>query len=194
VTRDWAPNSADRFWSALECGHYTPDEFIWVVQNKYVEWGFSGNTTDDSLWNVTFPSDVRTQPNAYGYVSFYENGVDTGTVLLIINLANNTDFDSEGLAPFGLINSAGMMTVEKFYSGYGLAPDQSQILSVGQSYLKQNFPNLDYNIALYPTVHCPPLEKTCVFDPTDPFSIECCTNGESCIAGVGCRCLDNALC
>jgi len=190
VDPDCALNSADRFWSALHCGHYTPDEFFWVVPNKYVQFGLSGNTTDDALWvNETFPSDIPTQKNTAGWVSFYTPGMNTGSVQLVINLATNTDFDAQGYAPFGQISANDMKVVQSLYSGYGTQPDVNQILAVGNSYLKQNFPKLDYNVAVTPTVNCAKGTKTCQYVDGDPFAIQCCPSGENCIYGVGCRCL-----
>jgi len=31
VTRDWAPNAADRLWSAMHCGHYAKDAFFLLI-------------------------------------------------------------------------------------------------------------------------------------------------------------------
>lgn len=48
-----------------------------------------------------------------------------------------------GFAPFGNVIS-GLDLVNKINSQYGQRPDQSLIYSHGNSYLKANFPNLDY--------------------------------------------------
>jgi len=189
VTRLWASNSADRFWSALECGHYTTDEFFWAVSGKYVQFGLSGNPDEDSQWsNVTFESDIPLFNNTYGFVSFYQDGLNTGTTIVVINIGNNTNFDALGMAPFGKISDTDMKVVESLYTGYGTNPDQNMILSQGNPYLQSNFPKLDVNKGVTPSVSCSKGTKYCDYDPTNPFAIQCCTSGENCIAGVGCRC------
>jgi len=195
VDRDWASNSADRFWSALHCGHYTGDEFFYfeATTSKYVRWGLSGNTTDDNLWvNATFASDMPTQTNDNGFVSFYQDGLNTGSTQLIINLAPNPELDAALFAPFGQISSTDMAVVNKLYSAYGTQPDPNLVLADGNSYLKQNFPLLDSTFGVFPTVHCTTKVAYCNFDTTDPFAVQCCSGGENCIMGVGCRCLSDS--
>jgi peptidyl-prolyl cis-trans isomerase A (cyclophilin A) len=57
---------------------------------------------------------------------------------------NNQRLDGMGFAPFAYISEQDMKLVDKIYSGHGQAPNQGSIYSVGNSYLKSNFPNLDY--------------------------------------------------
>jgi cyclophilin family peptidyl-prolyl cis-trans isomerase len=190
VDANWGINSANRFWSALECGHYTKDEFIWVQAGKAVQWGLSGNTTDDSIWMAnTFPSDIPQNNNTYGWVSFVQNGTDTASVILAINLGTNPDYDAAGFAPFGFINSADMKVVSSFYAGYGMTPDEDDILTEGTPYLTTNFPLLDSNLAVTAEVTCPVGERYCNYITGDQFAVECCTVGESCIPNAGCRCM-----
>jgi len=56
--------------------------------------------------------------------------------------------DSQGFAPFGKIVQ-GMSVANAIYSGYGQNPDQGSIYSQGNTYLKQNFPQLDYIVRAY---------------------------------------------
>jgi len=194
VTRDWAVNSADRFWSALGCGHYNGDEFFWFDQGKYVVWGLSGVPSEDASWSPLV-SDVMVQKNKQGYVSFYApNGIDTGSTEIVVNLVDNPQFDTAIMAPFGVVSIQDLQIIEKLYSGYGTQPDESMIKEQGNTYLQSNFPLLDKTKTTTATVHCAAGTKECNYEPGNPFAVECCTAGESCLAGVGCRCFGAPEC
>jgi len=189
VNRDWASNSADRLWSAMHCGHYATDEFFYFDKNVKVLWGLSGNPTEDTAWSPLV-SDVLVQKNAYGYVSFWApNGIDTGATEIFINLGSNSNYDQQIMAPFGVINSTGMQVVEKLYSGYGTAPNDTLIVQQGTPYLTTNFPLLDKTTATDVHVYCARASETCSYIAGDNYAVQCCSGGESCIMGVGCRCL-----
>jgi len=195
VTRDWAVNSADRLWSAMHCGHYSSDDFFWVVPGKFVQFGLSGNVTEDSSWsNLT--SDVVAKSNLQGTVSFYvPSGFNTGSTELIINLADNTEYDALGYAPFGqLATSQDLSVVKKFYSGYGTQPDEQTIKTEGNSYLDSNFPLLDKTLGVDAKVSCARGTTQCSYVDGDDFAVQCCSSGENCITGVGCRCLKGEPC
>jgi cyclophilin family peptidyl-prolyl cis-trans isomerase len=72
-----------------------------------------------------------------------ENGSE-----LITALADNSFLDSQGFAPFGKVVK-GMSVATAIYSGYGQNPDQGSIYSQGNTYLQQNFPQLDYITRAY---------------------------------------------
>ena len=63
---------------------------------------------------------------------------------MFINTGNNRSLDSEGFTPFGAVNS-GMDVVDKLYSGYGdkPTPQQGEIVSQGNAFLKKHYPKLD---------------------------------------------------
>ena len=48
-----------------------------------------------------------------------------------------------GFAPIGRVVE-GMGVVDSLYNGYGESPNQHLIQTLGASYLRRNFPNLDY--------------------------------------------------
>jgi hypothetical protein len=62
---------------------------------------------------------------------------------VFINLRSNQTLDKQGFAPFAVVTE-GMENVEKLYADYGEQPDQKRIERMGNSYLNQSFPKLDY--------------------------------------------------
>ena len=81
-------------------------------------------------------------------VTFAMAGPNTRTTQFFINLVDNRRLDSMGFAPFGRITD--MSTVDALHSGYGegaprgRGPDQARIGSAGNTYLRADFPELDY--------------------------------------------------
>jgi len=76
-------------------------------------------------------------------------GPDTRTTQLYINLADNSQLDSQGFAPIGRVIS-GMEVVNRLYSGYGETAGggmrggkQGKIFDGGNAYLDSAFPLLD---------------------------------------------------
>jgi len=191
INRGWAAMSADRFYQASHCGVYKTDSFFWNVAGQAVWFGYSGDPTTDQLWSqFPFPADIALQKNTYGMVSFVQlGGYQTSPTICVINTGTNTDFDAQGYAPFGQISDTDMKVVMALYNGYGQKPDQNQILAQGNSYLQTNFPMLSYSKNNSVSIVCPRLEPTCQYIPGDPYAIQCCTGGEMCVQGVGCRCL-----
>jgi peptidyl-prolyl cis-trans isomerase A (cyclophilin A) len=68
---------------------------------------------------------------------------------LFINLVDNVNLNASGFAPIGRVVE-GMEVVDQLHAGYGEGaprgngPDQSLIVSQGNAYLTQSFPQLDY--------------------------------------------------
>jgi peptidyl-prolyl cis-trans isomerase A (cyclophilin A) len=149
VTRAWAPNGADRFYNLVRHHFYDGAAFFRVLPGFMAQFGMSAYPQVSRAWeNANIKDDKVTQSNKRGYVSFAMAGPNTRTTQIFINYGNNTNLDSSGFSPFGQV-TAGMDTVDKFYSGYGEgAPDgrgprQDLIGSQGHLYLEKGFPNLD---------------------------------------------------
>jgi peptidyl-prolyl cis-trans isomerase A (cyclophilin A) len=62
---------------------------------------------------------------------------------MFVSLADNPRLDKAGFVPVGRVVE-GMAVVDSIYSGYGEAPEQSFIQTLGNSYLTRMFPKLDY--------------------------------------------------
>jgi len=145
VHRAWAPNGADRFYNLVKNGFYDETRFFRVVPDFMVQFGISGDPAVASPWqNASIKDDPSTgHSNTKGFVSFATRGPNTRTTQIFINYANNAGLDKQGFTPFGEVTT-GMDVVEKITSQYAQKPDQGQIQSQGNTYLKAQFPKLDY--------------------------------------------------
>jgi len=150
VTRDWAPQGADHFYTLVKTGFYDGSRFFRVRPNFVVQFGINGDPKTNRLWaGASLPDDPVKQSNTRGMVTYATAGPNTRTTQIFINLADNRRLDQDGFAPFGKVVS-GMETVDSFYSGYGEmaprgpGPDSEEIERTGNSYLENKFPRLDY--------------------------------------------------
>lgn len=149
--RDWAPRGADRFYNMVKLGYYTDVAFFRVVKGFMVQFGIHGDPAMNRMWRrAEFkddPSGVKS--NTRGMVTFAMAGADTRTTQVFINYANNSRLDAMGFAPFGKVVD-GMKVVDALEGIYGEGapeghgPAQERIQSQGNSYLKAEFPKLDY--------------------------------------------------
>lgn len=144
VTRDWAPNGADRFYNLVKNGFYDDTRFFRVVPNFMVQFGINGDPTVQKNWaNANIQDDPGKHSNKKGYITFATRGPNTRTSQVFINLKANAFLDPQGFSPFGEVIS-GMDVVEKITSQYGEKPNQNMVQSNGNAYLMKDFPKLDY--------------------------------------------------
>ena len=151
VTRAWAPNGADRFYSLVKAGFYTDVRFFRVIKHFMAQFGIHGNPAVSKAWrNAQIADDPVVKSNDRGYVSFATAGPNTRTTQLFINYGNNGRLDQSGFAPIGKVVGDGMSVVEKLYRHYGegaprgRGPDQGRMQDEGNAYLKKEFKFLDY--------------------------------------------------
>lgn len=147
VHRTWAPLAADRFYNLVKAGFFDGAEFFRVVPNFVVQFGISPFPAVSKAWeHATIPDDKYVGvSNGRGGVSFASAGPGTRTTQVFIDTGNNQSLDQEGFTPFGAVDS-GLEVVDKLYSGYGdkPTPQQNEIASQGNAFLKKNYPKLDY--------------------------------------------------
>ncbi|MCE2451045.1 MAG: peptidylprolyl isomerase [Candidatus Latescibacteria bacterium] len=145
VTRDWAPIGADRFYNLVRNGFYDEQRFFRVVPNFVVQWGLSGNPKLNQVWHrANILDDPVKQSNTRGRITYAKtNQPNTRTTQLFINLGDNANLDGMGFAPFGEVVE-GIEVVDAINAEYGQQPNQGQIHGRGNTYLEENFPNLDY--------------------------------------------------
>ncbi|MCA9082228.1 MAG: peptidylprolyl isomerase [Planctomycetaceae bacterium] len=150
VHPDWAPHGAARFKELVEAKHFDDCRFFRVIEGFMVQFGIHGDPAVAAQWRQkNIPDDKTTQSNTRGMVTFATAGPNTRTTQIFINFGDNSFLDRQGFAPFAKV-IGGMDVVDKLYSEYGegapqgRGPNQGQIQSRGNEYLKASFPKLDY--------------------------------------------------
>jgi peptidyl-prolyl cis-trans isomerase A (cyclophilin A) len=151
IDKSLAPNGADRFYQLVSQGFYTDVRFFRVIQGFMAQFGINGDPAVTARWRATpIPDDPVRGSNTRGTITFaMTSQPNSRSSQLFINLVDNVNLDASGFAPIGRVVE-GMEVVDRLYSGYGegaprgSGPDQSQIVSRGNAYLTQSFPELDY--------------------------------------------------
>lgn len=149
VHRDWAPYGADRFYTLVREGYYTDVAFFRVIDGFMAQAGIHGDPAMNTRWrDRRIPDDPVRQSNTRGMVSYAMAGPGTRTTQFFINFGDNTNLDGMGFAPFGRVRD--MATVDQLYKGYGegaprgRGPEQGRMQREGNTYLRADFPQLDY--------------------------------------------------
>ena len=150
VTRAWAPRGADRFFTLVRAGYFTDVAFFRVVEGFMAQAGIHGDPAVSRAWrSQDIADDPVVQSNTRGMVSYAMAGPGTRTTQFFINFVDrNSRLDPMGFAPFGRVRDMGV--VDTLYNGYGegaprgRGPSQPRMQSQGNTYLRADFPNLDY--------------------------------------------------
>lgn len=144
VLRDWSPRGADRFYELVNAGYFRDVAFFRVLPGFVAQFGMHGDPSENRRWSDNpIPDDPVVQSNKRGTIVFATSGPNSRGNQFFINFADNAGLDRQGFSPFGRVVE-GMSVVDSVYAGYGEAPDQSLIAADGNSYLKREFPRLDY--------------------------------------------------
>ena len=146
VTRDWAPNGADRFYNLVSIGYFEDIAFFRTVDRFMTQFGIHGDPKVNSVWReAKIVDDPPKESNKRGFLTFATSGPNSRTVQMFINFGDNSRLDGMGFAPIGEVTS-GMEVVDSLYKGYGEAPSRGQmtIQNEGNAFLRREFPELDY--------------------------------------------------
>jgi len=152
VTRDWSPHGADRFYNLVRLGFYNNTAVFRVRAATWAQFGIPGDPNIAQAWrNKTIPDDPRKQSNTRGMVMYAFKDSNGRTTQVVINLRDNRlPLDSQQFTPFAKV-IRGMDVADALYAQYGenagggiRAGHQDSLFAGGNSYLKRNFPLLDY--------------------------------------------------
>lgn len=157
-TKEWSPAGVERVWDLVNAKYYDNVRFFRVLDGFMAQFGMHGDPTTNAEWEKKgLPSEEVKQSNTPGMISFAMAGGpprprwtnQTRTTQLFINYGNNTRLDDMGFAPVGKVVE-GFDVVQKLYAGYGegapngRGPNQQMMGQMGNSYLEEAFPQLDY--------------------------------------------------
>lgn len=151
--RNWSPKAVDRLFQLIKNEFYTDISLFRVVPDFVVQFGIHNDSLLNRSWRKhKVPDETAIKPNEEGTISFARGGIESRTTQIFINLKSNsprldTIFYS-GVKGFPVVAKVtnGMDVVKSFYNGYAEQPSSKQdsIQLKGNSYLKNNFPKLDY--------------------------------------------------
>ncbi|MEY2725830.1 MAG: hypothetical protein RLZZ458_1697 [Planctomycetota bacterium] len=143
VHREWAPLGAQRFYELVEDGFYNDCSFFRVVPGFVVQFGINGTPAKHRKWDRRISDDKVVKSNSKGTLCFATSGPESRTTQLFINYGDNSNLDRMGFSVFGEVIE-GMHNVEGINPEYGEQPQQPLIEREGNSYLRQQFPEMDY--------------------------------------------------
>ena len=151
VTRDWAPNGADRFYNLVKIGYFKDVAFFRNIEGFMVQFGLNGDPKVNAKWSAANIKDDRVkESNKPGYITFAQaSSPNSRSTQFFINFGDNSRLDRDRFAPFGKVIE-GMDIVNSLYNGYGESapqgrgPEQGRLKEEGNAYLKKSFPKLDY--------------------------------------------------
>ena len=150
--REWSPKAVERLYQLISTDFYTDIALYRVASNFVAQFGINDNSDLNKAWsNYKITDEPVKKSNAEGTIAFARGGKESRDTQLFINLKNNARLDSlfySNVTGFPVIAKVtnGMDVVKAFYDSYGEKPGRKQdsIYKFGNSYLKSNFPKLDY--------------------------------------------------
>lgn len=154
VNRAWAPRGADRFFNLVKIGYFDDVAFFRVVSGFMAQVGINGDPKVNGVWREARIDDDPVDPtkasNKRGYVTFATSGPNSRTTQFFINFADNSRLDGMGFSPIGKLRDESLSVFDALNAEYGegaprgMGPNQGRIQSEGNTYLKADYPRLDY--------------------------------------------------
>jgi peptidyl-prolyl cis-trans isomerase A (cyclophilin A) len=149
---EWAPKGVERFEELTRVGFWKDCRIFRVLPGFVVQFGINGDPAVQAKWRASNLSDDPVKvSNDRGTVTFATAGANTRTTQIFITTRDqgNAFLDKQGFAPIGKVVE-GMDIVDRCYAGYGegapagKGPNQGIIQLRGNTYLKDQYPQLSY--------------------------------------------------
>lgn len=147
---EWSPLAVARVRELAEIDYWEGAR-IYRVNERYAQFGYSGDPALDATWiSAGLPDEPTRASNTRGTVSFARGGPGTRSAILFVNRSDNTDLDElpwngvVGFPPVGRV-VAGMDAIDGLHGGYGDEPMQweDSIATLGNAFLDRAYPELD---------------------------------------------------
>ncbi len=155
--RAWSPAGVDRLYQLIKYEYYKDVAIFRVVPNFVAQFGIHNDSIINKSWsNKGFVDEPVIMKNEAMTIAFARSGVETRTNQIFINLKNNARLDTieySGVKGFPVIAkvTSGKENILKFYDGYGdkLGRQQGKINKLGNAFLKEKYPKVDYILKAY---------------------------------------------
>lgn len=116
-----------------------------MVPSFVVQFGIAGTPAENVKWKAAIKDDPVVASNKVGTLTYATAGPNTRTSQLFINLADNTNLDSQGFAPFGRVikglDVVRAITNPTPSSSGGV--DQHAYETQGNAWIKAAYPNIN---------------------------------------------------
>lgn len=150
VTKASAPFGAERFYDLVRKKYLDEARFYRVMPKFVAQFGIHRDPEISKLWRqLKIVDDKQKDKNVRGSLAFAQDGANSRTTQIFINLADNrARLDGKGFVPFGRVVE-GMEVCEALYGGYGEVaprgpgPDAAKAEAQGNEYLLPHYPKLD---------------------------------------------------
>ena len=153
VTREWAPNGADRFYSMVQVGYFKNTAIFRAIDNFMFQFGIHGIPEVAKAWQNTPIKDDKPagKSNVPGTISFAQTGApNSRSSQMFINLGDNGALDrgrngGAGFYPFGQVIK-GKEVINKINVEYdeNRGNVQGEFVNKGNAYIQNKFPRIDY--------------------------------------------------
>ncbi|AUC86312.1 peptidylprolyl isomerase [Polaribacter sp. ALD11] len=155
--REWSPKGVDRLYQLIKYEYYNDVAIYRVVPNFVAQFGIHNDSLINKSWsNKGIEDEPVVMKNDSMTISFARGGVKTRTNQIFINLKDNDRLNTlaySGVTGFPVVAKviSGQENVLKFYDGYGdkLGRQQGEINKRGNTFLRKEYPKVDYIIKAY---------------------------------------------
>ncbi len=156
AVREWSPKGVDRLYQLIKYNYYQDVAIFRVVPNFVAQFGIHNDSLINKSWQKGIDDEPVIRKNDSMTLAFARGGVKTRSNQIFINLKNNPRLDKlaySGVTGFPVVAKviAGQENVLNFYDGYGdgLGRKQGKINKLGNQFLKENYPKVDYILKAY---------------------------------------------